>query len=144
MSEQAENFWHRPLSKGAARLLAAVLLGTVIVSEGWLGRRRLFVVHDSRYIIAFILFIALQVLLLSAIKFVAEKSKHLSDDPSFFYLQAWAGALSCLAMMAFGIFTDYTRSDLTSSSIFGSIFTGVILGGWNAASMKKPTPSSPA
>jgi hypothetical protein len=139
MSHQPESFWHRPLSKRASRVVFLSLLGSLIFFEGWLGRKRLFVAHDRLYIVAFVLFLACQVILLGALKAVTGRARRIGDDASFGTLQVWTGVLSCLAMALFGIFGDYTTSRLDFGSVFGSVITGLILGVWNAASMKRPT-----
>jgi hypothetical protein len=136
MSHQPKSFWHRPLSKGAGRVLVLVAFGGAIFFEGWLGRKLLFVAHDRRYIVAFVLFVTCQVILLGALKAVAGRARRIGDDASFGTLQVWAGVLSCLPMALFGIFHDYTTSHLDFGSVLGSVITGLILGVWNAASMK--------
>jgi hypothetical protein len=139
MAHGTESFWRRPLSKRASRVLYLLLTGGTIFLLGWLGRKRLFVAHDQQYQLAFTLFVACNVILLSALKVVATRARQIEDQGTFSTLQVWAGVLSCLAVTLCGIFGDYTLSSLNLGNVGCSIFTGVILGVWNAASMKKPT-----
>ena len=104
-----------------------------------MGRKRLFIAHDRQYVLAFVLFITCEVILLSALKAIAARARGTWDDASFGTLQAWTGVLSCFAVTLVGIFGDYTSSSLNFVSVLGSVITGLILGVWNAASMKKPT-----
>jgi hypothetical protein len=139
MSDPRRGFWHRPLSKGAGRVLVSVALGGATFFVGWLGRKRLFVAHDRRYIVAFVLFVTCQVILLGTLKAVAGRARKIGDDASFDTLRVWVGVLSCLGVALFSIFGGYTISHLDFRSVFGSVITGLILGVWNAASMEKPT-----
>lgn len=138
MSHQSESFWRRPISKRASRVVVLSALGSAIFFEGWLGRKRLFVSHDRLYIVAFALFLACQVILLGALKAVTGRARKIVDDASFGMVQVWTGLLSCSVVVLFSIFGDYTTSRLDFGSIFGSVITGIVLGVWNAASMKKP------
>jgi hypothetical protein len=73
MAHRAESFWQRRLSKRASRVLLLLLLGGLVLTEGWLGRKRLFVVHDRQYLLAFILFGMCAVILLGALRVIAAR-----------------------------------------------------------------------
>ena len=138
-SHASESFWRRPLSKGVARIMVAVCLGSAILFEGWLGRKRLFVTHDRPYIAAFALFVASEVILLQSVKFVAEKARNVSTGESSWRFQVYYGVLSGFALVLFWIFSDYTLSSLSADSVVGSVLGGAIIGVMNSASMTKPT-----
>ena len=139
MADGTESFWQRPLSKRASRVVLLLLISGVIFYVGWLGRKRLFVDHDRQYQLAFILFVVCNLILLTALKAVAARARGNKDKSTFSTLQVWTGTLSCLAVALVGIFYDYTLSSLTLGAVVPSIFTGIVLGAWNAASMKEPT-----
>jgi len=139
MAHGTESFWRRPLSKRASRVLYLVLIGGAIFVLGWLGRKRLFVAHDRQYQLAFILFVACNVILLSALKVVARIAREIEDQGTFSTLQVWTGVLSCLGIAVSGIFCDYILSSLNFGNVGCSVFVGVVLGIWNAASLKRPT-----
>ncbi len=126
MLHQPEGFWRRPLSKKAGRITVFLLFVVVIVGEGWLGRRRLFVVHDRQYLAVFVLFVVCLASSLVGMRFIASTVR--STDR-----RMWTGVLTCLAVSLIGVFGDYTVSNLTAVGIIGSVVTGAILGALNAA-----------
>ena len=79
MSRQPMSFWHRPLSKRASRVVVFFALGSAIFFVGWLGRNRLFVSRDRLYILAFVLFLACQLILLGALQAVAGRARRIGD-----------------------------------------------------------------
>jgi hypothetical protein len=132
MADETESFWRRPLSKRASRVVLLLLISGVILHVGWLGRKRLFVDHDRQYQLAFILFVVCNLILFTALKAVAARARGIKDKSTFSTLQVWTGTLSCLAVTVVGIFYDYTLSNLTLEAAGASIFTGIVLGVWNA------------
>ncbi len=139
MVHRPEGFWRRPLSKRASRVVLLILPGGLIFFEGWLGRKRLFGAHDLQYQLAFILFAACAIIVVETLRVVAARARKIEYQGTFSTLQVWTGVLACLGIALFGIFSDYTLSTLNKESVFSSVFTGVVLGVWNAASIKKPT-----
>jgi magnesium-transporting ATPase (P-type) len=139
MADETESFWRRPFSKRASRVVFLLLISTVVLHIGWLGRKRLFVDHDRQYQLAFILFVVCNLILITALKAVAARARENKDKSTFRALQVWTGTISCLGVAVVGIFYDYTLSSLTLETAAPSVFTGVVLGVWNATSLKEPT-----
>ena len=135
----SHSFWRRPLSEGVARVVVVVCLGSAILFEGWLGRKRLFVTHDRPYIAAFVIFVASEVILLRSVKFVAKKARNIRSGDGSWRFQVYYGVLSAFPLVLFWIFNDYTSSSLSVPSVIGSVLGGAIIGVMNSASMAKPT-----
>lgn len=139
MSEQEKSFWHRPLSNRARRVALLVAVAVLILGEGWLGRRRLFILHDRRYLFAFVLYATFEVILLGTFSAVAAtKLRKAGNDSKFGTLQVWSGIVCGLAVAVSSVFGDYTVSTLDFVSVSSSVITGIVLGVVMAASGKRP------
>ena len=133
-----EHFWQRPFSKRAA-LISVVVLGVVLIlSEGYLGRTRLFVSHDQQYQFAFTLFVVAVVILMGALMVIGARVRTAKYRNNFNALQVSMGVLSFLSIALLDIFGDYTSSSLNAGSIVWSIVTATIIAVWAAMSMKRP------
>ena len=137
MQASTKRVWKRPLSKRASRVHGLILTVSSIAFEGWLGRKRLFA-HDHQYQLAFLMFVASALILLSLLRKFAKEVRGNECAGDINATQIKLGTISFLVVALFGIFGDYTLSSLDASSIGSSIFTAAILAIWNGASTKKP------
>jgi hypothetical protein len=137
IAERKQSFWHRPISKRATKIALAVAWAALILGEGWIGRKRLFVLHDRNYLLAFLLYTAVETCLLGVLTTVTAKLKRENANSKSTSLQVWSGVICGLAVAISDAFGDYTVHTFNFPSVAGSVVTGLILGIVMAASTER-------
>lgn len=139
MLTRTESFWNRPFGQRVFRAFIVVLLTSVILYEGWLGRNRLFVAQDRHYQISFVLFVTGISVLLDLLRRIGEKTRRGGPTYNFRAAQVQAGIVGFSAICLFSCFSRYTSSKLDLQSGIDCAGTAAIIAVLNAVFMKRPS-----
>jgi len=137
MLTRTEHFWNRPFSKKAALTFTVTAGVGLILFQGWLGRKRLFVANDRQYQASFALFAIGTAILLGALMVIGAWARTAKYQDNFTALQVSMGALSFLAIALISVFGNYTSSNLNVGSVSESIVMAAVFAVWNAMTMKR-------